>query len=204
MKTIYLVRHGFTHNPDQVFYPPDAPLDPVGVKELHALGTEMKHAGCKPTRIISSPYLRARESAEILSLELGVPHVEFDERLVEWQVDGWIGKKLADFRHHVGYDHEPFTPDTNGIEDFPSMAARVRGAISDAAETTPDEACTVLVSHREPMVAAILTLQSKGFEDVPKLPFGKASAWRLRFDGTAFVDAVPAFDCSSPESKTLV
>jgi len=141
MKTIYLIRHGHVDNPEHVFYDEHFPLSETGAKEATKLGKALKTASCEPSRIISSPYLRTRETAHIISSEIEGPEVEYDDRLKEWQVGNWFLKPLAEFRKHTSYDKTPFHPNTDGIEDIDSMAKRVRSAIQDTALSMQDVTC---------------------------------------------------------------
>ena len=200
MKTLYLVRHGHVDNPDHVFYDEHFPLSDVGKREASELAQDFTQANCRPKRILSSPYLRARETAQIISA-LNGPDVEYDDRLKEWQVDGWFLKPLKDFRVFAGYDKTPFVPNTDGIEDFETMSARVVEIVQEVAGSIADGECALLVSHREPMVSAILRFEGKGWDHVPLLDFPKGSAWKLTFDGDAFVSAEKAFDRASAESR---
>lgn len=201
MKTVYLVRHGHVDNPDRIFYDEHFPLSEIGAREASELAEDLKRDGCQPTRIVSSPYLRARETAHIISAALNAPEVEYDKRLVEWQVGDWFLKPQAEFNVFAGYDKTPFVPNTEGIESFEDMSARMVEAIEDIATSLDDGACALAVSHREPMVSAILRFQGKGWEHVPLLDFPKGSAWRLTFDDGKFVDATKAFDRASVESR---
>ncbi|KAA0206391.1 histidine phosphatase family protein [Candidatus Uhrbacteria bacterium] len=205
MKTIYLVRHGHVDNPNDIFYDEDVPLSDAGAREAFGLAEDLKRAGCAPARIVASPYLRARETAHIISTALDGPEVEYDDRLVEWQVGDWFGKPLSDFRTFAGYDRRPFVPHTDGIESFPEMAARVRASALDLVARVPPGGCGIVVSHREPMAAAILSLQDKGWEEIPLLDLPKGSLWKLDFsDDGAFVSSIKYLDRASPESKNTV
>jgi phosphohistidine phosphatase len=74
---VYLVRHGQAESgqPDEL-----RPLTPLGREQarLVALHLEAKHA--RPDAVVSSPLLRARETAEEVSRPFGV-EAEVDERL---------------------------------------------------------------------------------------------------------------------------
>ncbi len=201
MKTIYLVRHGHVDNPDHIFYNEHFPLSAIGTREATELAHLLKENNCAPARILSSPYLRARETAHVISSVIDGPEVEHDDRLMEWQVGTWFLKPLAEFRSYAGYDKKPFVPNTEGFENFETMSARVKAAILDLARSINDGGCGIIVSHREPMVSAILSFQGLGWDQVPLLDFPKGSSWRLTFDETsAMIDAHKAFDAASIES----
>ncbi len=200
MKTVYLVRHGHVDNPTGVFYDGDFPLSELGAQQMLAVAEDMKRDGVSPQRILSSPYLRARESAQVLSSVLG-PEVEYDDRLVEWQVGDWFGKDLESFRKYVGYNKTPFRPNTQGIESFEAMAERVASAIGSVMRGLRDGASAVIVGHREPSVAGLLRLRGESdWTNVPLVDLPRGAAWRLEFDdqGT-LVSAEKAYDHSHPD-----
>jgi len=71
---ILIVRHAEAApgEPDEL-----RPLTPVGRKQAHELGRRLRAAGFAPDAVVTSPLLRARETAAALAL--GEPAV--DERL---------------------------------------------------------------------------------------------------------------------------
>ena len=70
---IYLLRHGIAAEKGKD-YPEDffRPLVPEGVKETRAVAQGMKRLRIKPDRVLSSPLVRARETAAIVAKVLGV------------------------------------------------------------------------------------------------------------------------------------
>ncbi|MCR4256214.1 MAG: phosphoglycerate mutase family protein [Candidatus Uhrbacteria bacterium] len=200
MKTVYLVRHGHVDNPQGIFYDGAFPLSEIGAKQMLRIAEDLRRDGVQPKRILSSPYLRTRESSQVLSSVLG-PEVEYDDRLVEWQVGDWFGKDLNAFRSYVGYDQSPFRPHTTGIENFDSMADRVSIVIRDLVDGLQDGESALVVGHREPSVSGILRLRNApDWTEVPLLDLPRGAAWRLDFDtnGT-LVEARKAYDYSRPD-----
>ena len=112
---LFLVRHAEAAPGE-----PDAlrELTPAGRDQARALGMELAANGIRPEVILTSPLVRARQTAETVSLAVGVP-VEIDERLgpgataesVEEAVEGRGETVLA-----VG--HQP---------DLPRIAAQLTG-----------------------------------------------------------------------------
>ena len=202
MKTIYLIRHGKIDNPQGIFYSADASLGSQGTHQAQALAADIRDAKCNPVRIICSPYVRTRETAEIIAQALEGHEVEIDERLVEWQVGNWYGKPLESFRKAAGYGEEPFHLKLKDIEPFEKASARVIAALHDLLDSMEDDTCALAISHREPMVAAILKLQGKtDWTDIPHLDFLPGSCWKLDFEKDALQQAAKAFDRS--KSKGL-
>lgn len=198
MKTVYLLRHGKVDNPARIFYTADFPLGAQGTRQAQALAADIRDARCNPVRIICSPYVRTRETAEIIAQTLGGKDVETDDRLVEWQVGDWFGKPLDAFRDAAGYDQEIFHLKLTDIEQFEEVSTRVIAVIRDVLASMNDDQCSIIVSHREPMVSAILNLQGKpDWTEIPKLDFQPGSGWKLEFDGDTFIEANKVFDRSS-------
>jgi len=197
MKTIYLVRHGKVDNPSNIFYTSDFPLGQQGVHQAQALAEDIQNAKCNPVFIVSSPCLRTRETAEIISQSLEGNSVMIDERLVEWQVANWFGRPLNDFRNAAGYNTEPFHLKLKNIEQFEEASQRMIDGINDVLSKIEDDHCSIIVSHREPMVAAILKLRGvKDWSEIPLLDFPPGACWKLDFQDEHLIQAEKIFDRS--------
>jgi phosphohistidine phosphatase len=74
---LYLVRHAEAAGgePDEL-----RPLTPAGREQARSLGERLRNSGVRPDAILTSPLLRARETAAVLGRELGAEVVP-DERL---------------------------------------------------------------------------------------------------------------------------
>jgi phosphohistidine phosphatase len=74
---LYLVRHAEAAGgePDEL-----RPLTPAGREQARSLGERLRESGVRPDAILTSPLLRARETAALLARELGVEAVP-DDRL---------------------------------------------------------------------------------------------------------------------------
>ena len=72
---IYLIRHGIAVDREDPKCPPDPKryLTPEGIKKTRAAMRGLRALMSKPDAIITSPYLRAAETAEIAADELGYP-----------------------------------------------------------------------------------------------------------------------------------
>ena len=93
---IYIVRHGETRSNTEGMMQgwTDDPLNKKGIELAAITGREMK--GIHFDGCISSPLLRARQTAEILLRESGneaVP-ILFDDRIKEINMGDWEGKKF--------------------------------------------------------------------------------------------------------------
>lgn len=81
--TLHLVRHAHAGDPLRWDGPDSArPLSRKGRGQAERLGAFLATAGVRPERIVSSPKVRARETAELLGRALGLEPV-LDKRLAE-------------------------------------------------------------------------------------------------------------------------
>jgi broad specificity phosphatase PhoE len=90
---LYFARHGeSTANVLREFCNTDGahPLTETGVQQATALALSLREVPV--TRIIASPILRARQTAQILGQQLGLP-VETDPALREWSVGIYEGTR---------------------------------------------------------------------------------------------------------------
>jgi phosphohistidine phosphatase len=70
---LYLIRHGIAIDPTDPQAPPEAerPLTARGVQKTRAAALGFREAGVKPDILITSPYVRAAQTAEIFAEALG-------------------------------------------------------------------------------------------------------------------------------------
>jgi len=110
MVELYLLRHADAGDPGK-WDGPDAqrPLSPKGEKQSERLGRFLAGMGFRPDAILSSPKLRASQTADRVAEQLGVP-VTLDERLgggVEEDVVEAILRDAGDARRVVLVGHDP-------------------------------------------------------------------------------------------------
>jgi broad specificity phosphatase PhoE len=93
---IVLVRHGQTeaNRAGRLLGRADPPLNERGRHQADALATVLEHDPA-PSLVLTSPLLRARETAERVSAATGTP-VRIDERLVELDYGEWDERLLRD------------------------------------------------------------------------------------------------------------
>src|SRR5271156_2521374 len=70
---LYLVRHGIAVDPNDPKSPPEPerPLTAKGVQKTRAAALGLQALGVKPDVLITSPYVRAAQTAELLAETLG-------------------------------------------------------------------------------------------------------------------------------------
>jgi phosphohistidine phosphatase len=83
---VILLRHGIAHDRADPACPPDPEraLTDEGKKKTRKVAKGLAAMGCNPTRVLTSPYVRARETAEIAADVLGIPktHVTLTDSLL--------------------------------------------------------------------------------------------------------------------------
>lgn len=180
---LILARHGRTEANAQrlLLGRKDVPLDDLGALQAAASGAALE-ALC-PTRIISSPLLRTRATAEAISAACGGIPVELDEQWLEVDYGIYDGSPLADIPHEV-WQH--WRTDMGWVppegESLASVGARVR----DACDALAAQAATediVVVSHVSPIKAAVAWALGMGDEASWRMFCDVASVSRIRTSG---------------------
>jgi phosphohistidine phosphatase len=75
MMLLYLIRHGIAVDREDPNCPPDTerPLTPKGIKRSHAAALGLRALEVKPNAVLTSPWLRALQTAEIFCEAIGYP-----------------------------------------------------------------------------------------------------------------------------------
>ncbi len=154
MSVVHLVRHGHVHNPRGVLYGrlPDFRLSGVGQQMAEATARFLASSGGDIARVVSSPLLRARQTAATIGAALGLP-VETDDRLIE-AGNVWEGRRIHPIAR-LALDprtlwriRNPWRPSWG--EPYVLQRDRVTAAVLEAAAAEPERE-TVFVSHQLPI-----------------------------------------------------
>jgi phosphohistidine phosphatase len=75
MMHVYLIRHGIAVDREDPNCPPDTerPLTPKGMKRSHAVALGLRTLDVTPNAVLTSPWLRAAQTAEIFCETIGYP-----------------------------------------------------------------------------------------------------------------------------------
>lgn len=171
---LLLARHGQTaHNAQgRLLGRLDPPLNDLGLAQAEGLRAAVTEAGA--TRVVCSPLLRARQTAEALDLP-----VEVDERWVEIDYGEYDGLPLADVPPDLWarWRTDPtFTPP--GGESLADVGRRVAGACESlASELVSSD--VVVVTHVSPIKAAVTWALGVGDEAVWRMFVDVASLTRI-------------------------
>jgi broad specificity phosphatase PhoE len=181
--TLILVRHGRTaaNASGLLLGRLDPELDAVGVAQADLVAAALsagrgagEDADAAAVRIISSPLLRALQTAE----RLGAP-VEIDDRWIELDYGTYDGVPLADIPVEAWstWRKDPtFAPP--GGESLVDLGHRVRAALDDLAEVARDRD-VIVVSHVSPIKAAVAWALGVGDEVAWRLFLAPASITRI-------------------------
>jgi phosphohistidine phosphatase len=112
---LYVLRHGVAEPRESGKYPEDRnrPLTPAGMKKMKEIAAGMKNMGVEFDLILSSPYLRARQTAEIVAKEYKEPRkLKISDNLEPGRSFGEIAAELQENfttnRSMIIVGHEPF------------------------------------------------------------------------------------------------
>lgn len=168
---IILLRHGRTdaNATGLLLGRLDPPLDEFGLRQAERAAQLIRGGSLGEVRaVVSSPLLRARQTAEVL----GLP-VRIDERFVEVDYGDYDGMPISDVAPETWaqWQSDPtFAPP--GGESLEVLGQRVRAACEDVASRARDVGTVVVVSHVSPIKAAVAWA----------LGIGDIFAWRTRLD----------------------
>lgn len=147
---LLIVRHGRTdHNASGLLLGRlDPPLDALGREQAAAVAGAIGPVD----RVITSPLLRARETAAAFGVE---PIV--DDRWIEVDYGEFDGRPLGEVSSETwtAWRTDPdFTPP--GGESLQTLGERVASALDElAADGSPTDRTTVIVTHVSPVKAAV-------------------------------------------------
>jgi len=119
---VLFVRHGQSQaNADKVIATVDSPLSQLGREQAHATGRRLQSAGV--TKIMCSPFARARQTAEIIAQEVG-----YDSTTIE--IVNELHERRFGEKEGGPKDHESawyYTVDDEyGIESHAAVIARMQ------------------------------------------------------------------------------
>lgn len=126
---LLLVRHGQAGG-EGVFYGPEAPLTALGRRQAQHIAGALATQGVR--HVVSSPFARARETAEAAASLLERP-LEVDERLMEFQMGDESATTIEQIMGEQQYLRlwQPQHRLREGGETLRGFQARVSAALSD-------------------------------------------------------------------------
>ena len=183
MSQVAFVRHGQTDaNRNGVLLGRlDPPLNDAGREQAAVVAARV--ASLEPVRIVTSPLVRAAETAEIVAVACGLD-VDVDARLIEVDYGEYDGIALGELPSDLVWrwrNDADFAPP--GGESLASVGKRMGEYTSEMLDSLRDGPM-VAVSHVSPIKAAVLW--ALGLPDL--------YAWRLRLDNASVTRLAPGPD----------
>lgn len=111
MNTIYLVRHGIAEDTNLLRPDSERALTQEGIAKMHLIGKRLHKMGIKPNLVISSPYKRAVQTADILVEELGYTGERFQDNRItpsaRYEAFSALFQEYKSFREIMFVTHDP-------------------------------------------------------------------------------------------------
>lgn len=170
---LIILRHGRTEANAQGLLQGriDPPLDDLGRRQASAAAA---HIG-PVDRVVSSPLLRARQTAEAFGLAVAV-----DDRFIELDYGDWEGRPVRDVpadqwaAWRASLDFRP----PNG-ESLAELGARVRQGCEDLLSAVADGERIVVTAHVSPIKAAVAWSLGVGDEVTWRMFVAQAAITRI-------------------------
>lgn len=207
--TLLLARHGATaYSLEKRFSGTggvDLPLIEIGQQQGAALAREIARRG-EAARIVTSPLLRAQQTAELIAVATGLP-VEIDALFTECSFGEWDGYTFAEVREKWPEEMADWLASTSvappGGESFDSCQGRVRQGLRGLLDRYPGETI-VLVAHVTPIKLLVTDAVGAPVDSVYRMELPPCSISKLAWfpDGNAsmfsFAEAAHLHDLRGP------
>lgn len=156
--TVFLIRHGVTdwHQERRVLGHRDIALNGDGVAQSQRVAEALR--GVTLGEVISSPMLRAVQTAEILAEQCGI-EIARDPRLADFRVGKWEGMAYDEVQRSAEYQRfvaDPMAERIPGGEDLGQIRDRAISAVEQAIGDAPAGESVAIVTHAG-IVRVVLT-----------------------------------------------
>lgn len=141
-------------------------------------------------KVLVSPVVRTIETAEIVCEYLGLDY-QIDERLYEIELGRLVGMNYEEIISKYGnlflefYTENEAALTPYGVESFASIKQRIKNILDEMAETYSDRN-VLMISHLDPIKAAIAIILDLKPESLYKWQIRNASLTILRHDKKAY------------------
>lgn len=176
---VYLMRHGETPwNREQRYQgSSDVPLSDEGRAQARRLALRMRAA--RPVRVLSSPLVRAHETAKIVMAEnASSAQIELRDGLCEYSFGAWEGLTVDEIKSRDGdllrrWWAAPFSERPDGAETVESILSRTSAVADEIAAAAEPASSTFVFAHGVIIRALLSALLS-----IDQL----SALWRMRSD----------------------
>ena len=168
---VHLVRHGQVHNPDGILYGrlPGYGLSEIGRAMAERLGEYFADAPLTHPRC--SPLQRARETMAPIAANHPDLEIVTDDRVIE-AANVFEGRNFGRYNQvlllpqNLWHLRNPLRPSWG--EAYPSIVARVRAAMRDAAQAAGDGGQALIVMHELPIWISRLAAEGRSLVHDPR------------------------------------
>ncbi len=177
MLELYLVRHGQVDNPTGIIYGhlPGFGLSDTGRTQIKEAARVLANHGPYQA-LYASPLQRTQESAALLGIHLNL-EIQTEDLLVETAIGNFQGKYFKDLP-------QPYITEEKihkEIEAAKSMRDRLLRWTTHMLTTYPNQRL-IAVSHRDPLIVALLYWMGKGLEHLPKFPLDPGTVYSVHLE----------------------
>lgn len=146
---VYLIRHGITdwHRERRVLGQRDMALNAEGMEQANQAAEGL--GGLNIAEVISSPLVRALQTAELVGAKFGI-EVARDPRLIDFRVGKWEGMVYDDIEASPEYQRflaNPLSERIPGGENLEEVKTRAVAAIEQALEDNPSGDAIAVITH---------------------------------------------------------
>lgn len=138
-----------------------------------------------PDLIVSSPLIRARQSADIIASGIGVNPVIEDPRLSEVEYGRWQGMVYDDLikdEHYIHYRERPLDEPTPGGETMYDVQARGVEAVHHTIAANPGKR-VLFVSHGDIIRTVLCHFMNLGLENFRRIRIDNATFFGIQVAG---------------------
>jgi len=180
-----LMRHGETpwNREGRVMGRNPVELDEEGRRQVESAISLAR--ALAPEVIISSPLVRARQSAEIIGRAIGVAEIAEDPRLSEVEYGRWEGmvyKDLINDAHYIHYRDRPLDEPTPGGETMYDVQARGVAAVQHAIAANLGKR-VLFVSHGDIIRTVLCHFMKLNLENFRRIRIDNATFFGIQIAG---------------------
>ncbi len=203
--TLFLVRHGETEwaKSGRVLGRRDLGLSEAGRAQAAEVAERL--AGTEVAEILTSPLLRAVETAEKIA-ERHQIEVARDPRLTDMQAGKWEGKTYQEVLSDEEYQtflRDPRSPSIPGGEPLDAIRERVVASVEQALTDNELGANIVMVTHAGVVRVLLAHYLGMSLANYHRLRVGSGSISVLRFDSARELPRVLAVNYGGPLTIVL-
>ena len=151
--SLVISRHGEVYNPDDILYyrSVNVPLNQEGHLQMFNVGRKIKERGIQPACIISSPLLRAVQSAEEIAKSFPGIQIFIEEDLQDADAPGMETRTRSWMREMEARGYDIYDcPEAVGIEPREHVAQRILTIVNSIKDRHEGETI-IIVSHGDPI-----------------------------------------------------